>query len=200
MNVNAIAMSEMSSVIQQITEAANNATQVSLEASVQARQGNEVIRMVAANMGSIQSTVGQASGAMKQLGEHITEINSILLLLTDISDQTNLLALNASIEAARAGQADSGFAVVANELSTHNVSFEFQAVASSVEKISASSQQLAAALSELTDIAEQSLLNSQSVATTTEKQLGSMEGISDSTVSLNNMSRALKEATIAFKI
>jgi methyl-accepting chemotaxis protein len=241
-----------------IFAATNNATQVSLEASTQAQQGNEVIRNAVEQMGSIQKTVGQASGAMMQLSGQIGEINSILLLIGDISAQTNLLALNASVEAARAGQSGLGFAVVANEikklsiqsassaksithivkliqsdthnvlnemqtgmqaieigmdlvglaghtferivLSNDNVSFEIQEIASSTEQMSASSEQLAASLSELAGIAEQSLQTSQAVASTTVEQLGSMEGISTSAVSLNNMSNELKDALIAFKI
>ncbi|WP_256760945.1 methyl-accepting chemotaxis protein [Cohnella sp. WQ 127256] len=258
MNDNSLSMSEMSIVIQRIAEATYNATQVSLEATQEATQGNEAIRTAVGQMGSIQLTIGKASIAMKQLGEHIEEIHSILEVIEDISGQTNLLALNASIEAARAGESGRGFAVVANEIKklsvqsassahsisdlvhiiqaeTHNVlneiqdgvkaiklgmelvdvagqtferivqsnvnvSSEVQEIASSAEQMSASSEQLAASLTELASIAEQSLHKSQTVAATTEDQLGSMINISESADSLNSMSHELKAALIAFKI
>ncbi len=116
MNDNSMAMSEMSSVIQRIAEATNTATQVSLDATTEALQGNEAIHNAVGQMTTIHNTVGRTSDAMKLLGQRIGEINSILAMLEEVSAQTNLLALNASVEAARAGVAGRGFAVVADEI------------------------------------------------------------------------------------
>ena len=112
----ATAMHQMTATVQEVARNAEEASEAAVAADQQAREGDKVVNEAIAQIERLANEVGHSTTAMGELKRESDKIGSVLDVIKSVAQQTNLLALNAAIEAARAGEAGRGFAVVADEV------------------------------------------------------------------------------------
>jgi len=112
----ATAMNQMTATVREVARNAEAASNAAVQADQQAREGDKVVAEAITQIERLAVEVGNSTLAMNQLKLESDKIGSVLDVIKSVSQQTNLLALNAAIEAARAGEAGRGFAVVADEV------------------------------------------------------------------------------------
>ncbi|MBO4300323.1 MAG: methyl-accepting chemotaxis protein [Desulfovibrio sp.] len=213
----ATAMNEMNSTVQEVARNASSAATVSAETRNNAEDGQKILHSAMNSIGQVQKVSLALKQDMGTLHEHTQNISQIMNVISDIADQTNLLALNAAIEAARAGEAGRGFAVVADEVrklaektmaSTNDVSSAITSIQSSaqqsvnrmeealgdVEQATSLAQQSGEALQQIVRNVEDTADQVRAIATASEEQSAASEEINQSISTVNEMSNQTTQA------
>ena len=204
-------MNEMNATVQEVAKNAADASGAAENTRVSATNGAEIVRGALESIGEVHSVSLALKDDMGKLNEHALSISKIMGVISDIADQTNLLALNAAIEAARAGEAGRGFAVVADEVrklaektmaSTNDVGNAIKAIQEStaqsveamdsalgaVEKATRYAQDSGAALHQIVESVGGAADQVSAIATASEQQSAASEEINQSIVQVNDMS------------
>ncbi|MDR1947304.1 MAG: methyl-accepting chemotaxis protein [Desulfovibrio sp.] len=206
----ASAMSEMNSTVLEVARNAGQASEQSEVTRDKAQNGAKLVNQVVNAINHVNSVATTLQNNMQELGSQAESIGGVMNVISDIADQTNLLALNAAIEAARAGEAGRGFAVVADEVrklaektmsATQEVGSSINAIqqsaktniqevgsaVSSIGEATTLANSSGEALKEIVDLAAANSSVVTSIATAAEEQSSTSEEINRSIEEINRI-------------
>ncbi|MFF3700361.1 MULTISPECIES: methyl-accepting chemotaxis protein [Pseudomonas] len=156
----ATAMNQMTSMVQAVARNSEDAAQAARQADEEASGASGISRNAIVQIEALAGEVGVSAESMSRLHQEIDRIASVLGVIKAVAGQTNLLALNAAIEAARAGEAGRGFAVVADEV--RSLAQRTQQSSEEIEHLIGELQRIA---NESTQIMQSSVEQTQSTVT-----------------------------------
>ncbi len=212
----ATAMEEMNSTVMEVAQNAASAAEAAEHSMKKAEEGAQALTHAIELLRKIKEKAQHLQRDMEEMERQAEGIGEIINTISDIADQTNLLALNAAIEAARAGEAGRGFAVVADEVrklaektmtatkdvEEYIITIQNSArvnmnstreVAQSIAKNMEINEQAGELLKEMVELSTNTLDQVRSIATAAEEQSAASEQITRSTDEVNKISQDTTE-------
>jgi len=186
----ATAIHELSLIVREVAKSASSASSSSAQADELAKVGHASAQNTVQALHNIDAQIGQSYEVTRQVNKASEEISQVLKVISDIAEQTNLLALNAAIEAARAGEAGRGFAVVADE-----VRGLAQRTGSSLEEVRKIIEQLQSGASEAVVVMEQGMQTVSTGVAVGNEAASKIDSINSEISKISNINIEIATAT-----
>ncbi|ARS89442.1 methyl-accepting chemotaxis protein [Natrarchaeobaculum aegyptiacum] len=209
-------ISELSASLEEVAASSEEVATAAENAREAAERGNETSRAVWQTMAEVVDSAGRLSETAETLEAQMDEIDAIIEIIGDVADETNLLALNAAIQAAKTGSDGQGFGVIADEvksLATETnehadaISDELTDLQQQADQTSREAQQLDQTVREasdelesvidrfdqITETVDEAAVGIGEVASVTDDQAETVEGITDGIESIDQRSERVTE-------